>query len=331
MSDDLIYINFTKQIPKNTAGNDSSKIVFDNNFYPPLFKNKNINNYVMGISKFNIDCSSIPIVMYENSGNVNIFQIGLSYGMSLNSPKSIRTVIWTKDYENDILPYGKFSYESIIRDINSTLGLIFTDLKNNNPSITSTEPPKFHYDNFRISLIYDTANYSDELCVISGNKEFAYLFPSFSYIDNLFGTGNVEVISFTSLQETPGSNPKTYFIRNKSNTLSLLSQARRILIYTNIPVKNIYYLNENDSQISSLPILSSFEFSGVNPAYDIQTNAVIYMPSFIRWYDLNNISEITNMTFSFKYENRLGEYKNILAESIPINLELVFKKKSLSY
>ena len=320
---DRLYVNLDFK-------NDTNNIVDSKfNFTPSgNILDKDVNKYQISVIRFNVDSLLFPVMIYEDSPDLDITMISDNNDFSVKLNYQSFSDLPT----NDERYYYIYSINHFLDIVNKGLKDCFDGLENLDNTILSTEPPKFIYEDNKINYICEK-NYSIDT---TGNivkfffsKKLAQFFQFHKTFINYTSLGDLLYMQFL---------PEFNFINEvdtnlihmiaEHNNANFLSPFKKLIITSSMTMKNELKLDNNRSEnvIENENIITDFTSDYQNP-HELREGIFYFNNDETRFIVLNSSSSIRNFDISFKYVDKQNITRPLLLQADEsFNIKLLFKK-----
>lgn len=319
----------------------------------------NPSEYYLTISRFNIDASIMPLLIFtvvDNQPNPNLGNTKFTLRHTPSGTNFEQNLIYIPSTTNIPVPpapipkmdrtnpyYYVYTYNIMIEMMNTALQTAFNNLKAAFPAISHTEAPYLKYDKDTelISLIVQYDYFSSNDVEIYANKNLQRFLEgirvnvNLNDSNNLFARFIINRINDNAYAKpgatipTPPNNPDYLIMDGEYSTISLWPSFKEILFTTeSLPIRLEYVQNADDSGKNiQKPIITDFS-PLIENAGEQRSIFRYFANGSYRLINLNNSSPLYRFDFKIWWVDNLDVIHPLyLRKGIKSDIKIAFFKK----
>lgn len=274
----------------------------------------NPSEYYLGLLDVTIPLFAIPLFSFVD----NTYTFSLSFdGLTLTN-----TLLWVAEtIDSSPVFQSVYSYQSFIKSMNNSLGILYNNMQIAKPLFLPTEQPFVTLDNNRITINIQEWYYLNNSFILCNEQLFEFL----TSISSFFVTPTlVQFLYYDHMPSYDRLGIKYYALTQQNQDLSNWSSLSSIIISTNqIPVAGELIGTQSNETILVLD-----DFVNLNNENRISYfNKELRAP--VRLCNLNSSYPMSSIDCQIRYFNREGKSDIInIPQNMNAYIKLVFVKKS---
>ena len=318
-----IYLN----IDLSSEGVSNVNVDFNDHRVAPILKNAS--DYELGVIRFSIPATNIPIFFFDS----NDIDYHITLRDSLTGTFESEQLVF-KNLETQPNAYGLqaiWSYQQFIDMVNTAFATAFTNLKALEPLALPTEAPFYTYEastelfKFNAEQVYDDTNpltKTFEIWVSSGIFKILSGFQVISDNVAFIPLGNQIIIKDNCNNSFTYNAKAYYYMEQEYKTTPLWYGVKRFLFLSNLPVRP-------EVENGTLNITQNIIMDFVPLVQDIDRQKYQFFTSgYVRYYDMISVEPLKTLNLTVAFETNYGKILTVkLAPHEYFNMKIHFKKK----